>query len=264
MNSHERKKISEETQEPKQPEIPDIPGVTYIAVGSKGRNFESFSGLLEDPEESKKPPEERKPPMKVLVKLYKKQQAKIDEAQNQKQVFDLLNHPNVIKCLASGVVDFKEQNYTYFVFPAYQADLFVVLSKTGRLPEPIARYYLKQLVAGLQAIQDEGFAHRNLKPKNLYIDANDGFNLKIADFVFATPLNENSKTFVGTIDYMSPEIHLKLAHEPGKADVFAVGVILFNMITGQAPFQKATREDKNYPTLIEDTTAFWKQVCGTL
>ena len=202
--------------------------------------------------------------MKVLVKLYKKQQAKIDEAQNQKQVFDLLNHPNVIKCLASGVVDFKEQNYTYFVFPAYQADLFVVLSKTGRLPEPIARYYLKQLVAGLQAIQDEGFAHRNLKPKNLYIDANDGFNLKIADFVFATPLNENSKTFVGTIDYMSPEIHLKLAHEPGKADVFAVGVILFNMITGQAPFQKATREDKNYPTLIEDTTAFWKQVCGTL
>ena len=55
----------------------------------------------------------------------------------------------MIKCLASGVVDFKEQNYTYFVFPAYQADLFVVLSKTGRLPEPIARYYLKQLVAGL-------------------------------------------------------------------------------------------------------------------
>ncbi len=154
--------------------------------------------------------------------------------------------------------------YTYFVFPAYQADLFVVLSKTGRLPEPIARYYLKQLVDGLQAIQDKGFAHRNLKPKNLYIDAQDNFNLKIADFVFASHLNENSKTFVGTIDYMSPEIHLKLPHEPGKADVFAVGVILFNMITGQAPFQKATREDKNYPTLIEDTTAFWKQVSGTL
>ena len=98
----------------------------------------------------------------------------------------------------------------------------------------------------------------------MYIDASDNFNLKIADFVFASHLNENSKTFVGTIDYMSPEIHLKLPHEPGKADVFAVGVILFNMITGQAPFQKATREDKNYPTLIEDTTAFWKQVSGTL
>lgn len=107
-----------------------------------------------------------------------------------------------------------------------------MLSKTGRLSEKIARHYLKQLVNGLQAIQKHGFAHRNLKPKNLYIDANDNFNLKIADFVFASKLNENSKTFVGTIDYMSPEIHLKLPHEPGKADVFAVGVILFNMITG--------------------------------
>ena len=169
---------------------------------------------------------------KVLVKLYKKQQAKIDEAENQKQVFDVVDHPNVIKCLDSGMVEFRGNMYTYFVFPAYQADLFVVLSKTGRLPEPIARYYLKQLVDGLQAIQDKGFAHRNLKPKNLYIDAGDNFNLKIADFVFASHLNESSKTFVGTIDYMSPEIHLKLPHEPGKADVFAVGVILFNMITG--------------------------------
>jgi serine/threonine protein kinase len=50
--------------------------------------------------------------------------------------------------------------------------------------------------------------------------------------VFASSLKENSKTFVGTIDYMSPEIHLKMQHQPGKADVFAVGVILFNMITG--------------------------------
>lgn len=50
------------------------------------------------------------------------------------------------------MVEFRNNTYTYFVFPAYQADLFVVLSKTGRLPEPIARYYLKQLVDGLQAI----------------------------------------------------------------------------------------------------------------
>jgi len=57
---------------------------------------------------------------------------------------------------------------------------------------------------------------------------------------------------------MSPEIHLKMPHQPGKADVFATGVILFNMITGQAPFQKATHEDKNYLWLVQkDTKAFW-------
>jgi len=98
------------------------------------------------------------------------------------------------------------------VFPAYQADLFVILSKTGRLEEPIARYYFKQLVEGLRKIHDSDLAHRNLKPKNLFIDAADNFNLKIADFVFASSLREQSKTFVGTIDYMSPEIHLKMPH----------------------------------------------------
>ncbi len=65
---------------------------------------------------------------------------------------------------------------------------------------------------GLSEIHNRGFAHRNLKPKNLLIDSNDNFSLKIADFVFASSLTENSKTFVGTIDYMSPEIHLKMQH----------------------------------------------------
>lgn len=65
---------------------------------------------------------------------------------------------------------------------------------------------------GLSEIHNRGFAHRNLKPKNLLIDSSDNFSLKIADFVFASSLTENSKTFVGTIDYMSPEIHLKMQH----------------------------------------------------
>lgn len=151
-------------------------------------------------------------------------------------MFNKIKHPNVIQCLDTDKVVFKNLVYTYFVFPSYQADLFVILSKTGRLQENIARYYLKQIVEGLSEIHNRGFAHRNLKPKNLLIDASDNFSLKIADFVFASSLTENSKTFVGTIDYMSPEIHLKMQHQPGKADVFAVGVILFNMITGQAPF----------------------------
>lgn len=138
----------------------------------------------------------------------------------------------MIKCLHSGRIPFKGMNYTYFVFPAYQADLFVILSKTGRLQEPVARYYFRQLIDGIQKIHDLGFAHRNLKPKNVFIDMHDDYTVKISDFVFATSLLENSKTFVGTIDYMSPEIHLKMQHQPGKADIFALGVILFNMVTG--------------------------------
>jgi serine/threonine protein kinase len=116
----------------------------------------------------------------------------------------------VIRCLDSDNLIYKGVPQTYFVFPAYQADLFVLLSQTGRLQEPIARYYFNQLVEALDHIHSLEFAHRNLKPKNVFIDINDGFNIKISDFVFACSLLENSKTFVGTIDYMSPEIQLKM------------------------------------------------------
>ena len=49
----------------------------------------------------------------------------------------------MIECLDTDKVQFKNLIYTYFVFPSYQADLFVILSKTGRLQENIARYYMK-------------------------------------------------------------------------------------------------------------------------
>ena len=80
----------QEMDEPQQqPTLPNIPGVTNMKPGSKGRNFESFSGLLmvgnqEGENPATEEPAEPRKQMKVLVKLYKKQQAKIDEAENQK------------------------------------------------------------------------------------------------------------------------------------------------------------------------------------
>jgi hypothetical protein len=61
-----------------QTEVPEIPNVDNLRAGSKGRNFESFTGTLYENEEEKQNDEGKK----VLVKLYKRQQAKIDEAEN--------------------------------------------------------------------------------------------------------------------------------------------------------------------------------------
>jgi hypothetical protein len=86
MQSDHDSQRSQRSQ-PQTNDVPDIKRLTSLRPGSKGRNFECFTGLLEDDQEE---------PKKVLVKLYKRQQAKIDEAENQKQVYSVVNHPNVI------------------------------------------------------------------------------------------------------------------------------------------------------------------------
>lgn len=95
-------------QQYKSSELPEIKGVESLKAGFKGRNFESFTGTLVETSQ------------KVLVKLYKRLPlAKIDEAENQRAVYSVTDHPNVISCLSSDNVVFRGIPYTYFVFPAY-------------------------------------------------------------------------------------------------------------------------------------------------
>lgn len=94
--------------------MPVIRRVFNLKPGVKGRNFESFTGLMQSGEGM-----EDSDPTRVLVKLYKRQQAKIDEAENQKQVYSIVDHLNVIHCLDQDNVSFRNHSFSYFVFPAY-------------------------------------------------------------------------------------------------------------------------------------------------
>lgn len=91
--------------------------------------------------------------------------------------------------------------------------MFDFIAKSGRFPEPLARYYMRQLMAGLKHCHDAKIAHRDLKPENVFIDSTD-FTLKLADFGFAGPVegrdgSHTLRTKLGTLNYMAPEIHLK-------------------------------------------------------
>lgn len=81
-----------------------------------------------------------------------------------------------------------------------------------------------------------------MKPENLLFDSN--FNLKIADFGFATMLEGKDgtgllKTCLGTESYMAPEIHAKAPYIGSSVDLFASAIILFIMLSGTPPFSKA-------------------------
>ena len=121
--------------------------------------------------------------------------------------------------------------------------LYNYIAESGPFSEPVARYYMKQLLEGLDYCHFEGITHRDLKTENLLLDKN--FNLKIADFGFAGPICGQDgaglqKGVVGTERYMAPEItQSKGGYRGPPADLFAVGVLLFSMVAWQFPFRLA-------------------------
>jgi serine/threonine protein kinase len=112
-------------------------------------------------------------------------------------------------------------------------ELFDFIAISGAFKEPLARYFFKQFMEGLDYCHSNGVAHRDLKPENILLDYN--YILKIADFGFAAPVEGRDgsgylKTKLGTMNYMAPEIHLKQPYMGKQVDLFASAIILFIMV----------------------------------
>ena len=104
---------------------------------------------------------------------------------------ELAAHPNIIKLMDNGVSTYtkvasgKQKEVAFIVFElANGGELFTFIADTGRFSEPVARYYFKQLLEGLEYCHNKGVAHRDLKLENLLID--EQFKVRIADFGFST------------------------------------------------------------------------------
>lgn len=97
---------------------------------------------------------------------------------------------------------------------------------------------LSQMTAGVQAIHDAGIVHRDLKPENILL-TNDG-SVKIADFGIARKTGGPKLTehggVVGTLEYVSPEYMLR-SQVDWRSDIYALGVLAYELITGEAPFK---------------------------
>ena len=107
------------------------------------------------------------------------------------------------------------------------------------LPLPEVRHWLKGLVEGVAYLHDHGIVHRDLKPANLFME--EGI-VKIGDYGLAKLITPSQGTehseSIGTCHYMAPEIGSGKYHKP--IDVYAMGVILYEMLTGRVPFEGET------------------------
>jgi serine/threonine-protein kinase len=169
------------------------------------------------------------------------------EVRNARQV----SHPNVCR-----VYDIGELEGRLFLSMEYVdgEDLATLLKRIGRLPPAKALEIARQLCAGLAAAHDKGVLHRDLKPSNIMIDGQG--HARITDFGLAVrPEDELAEgRIVGTPAYMSPE---QLAGRAAtvKSDLYALGLVLYEIFTGKKAFEAATLAELKRKHAQETPTA---------
>ncbi|KAH3765454.1 kinase family protein [Pelomyxa schiedti] len=159
----------------------------------------------------------------------------LQEIEVMKQVRD----PNVVSLYDSRYDRRQEILFVVIEFCNSKDFAAYLRARSAPLPEAECLYFLRQFAAGLKALHAANIIHRDLKPANLLIHKDtNGLTLKIADFGFARVLateNSMSQTICGSPLYMAPEV-LNLQHYTSKVDLWSVGVILYEMLSGRQPF----------------------------
>jgi eukaryotic-like serine/threonine-protein kinase len=150
------------------------------------------------------------------------------------QLSSKVTHKNVLRVYDLGA----SEGIRYLTMQFVEGeDLSTTLKRTGRLPTSRLIHIFRQILEGLFAAHEQGVIHRDLKPQNIMLDASD--NVFVTDFGLAKSLEQSGMTqtgvIVGTPYYMSPE-QVKGTPIDHRSDIYSVGVILYQMSTGQLPF----------------------------
>ncbi|KAF0031317.1 hypothetical protein F2P81_015872 [Scophthalmus maximus] len=142
-------------------------------------------------------------------------------------------------------------------------DLADYLHSKGTLSEDTIRVFLQQIAGAMRVLQAKGIIHRDLKPQNILLSYPQGRKshsnntcIKIADFGFARYLQNNmmAATLCGSPMYMAPEVIMSQNYD-AKADLWSIGTILFQCLTGKAPFQHPQRDVKSPETSAAGSAA---------
>ena len=153
----------------------------------------------------------------------------------EEEIGKAMDHPGVMKVIAE---DGRSQ--VYMVMEWVEGRLLrQVLNEQRKLPPERAVRIALRILDTLEYLHSHGIVHRDLKPENVMVDAED--RIKLIDFGIAAKTGARRLTFaklsqtLGTPDYISPE-QVKGKRGDARSDLYAVGVILYEMLTGRAPF----------------------------
>ncbi len=159
-----------------------------------------------------------------------------DRFQREAEIGKIMDHPGVMK-----VFDDEKRSQIYMVMEWVEGRLLrSILHDLKKLPQERARKIAIRVCEALDHIHSRGVSHRDLKPENIMVDDDD--RIKLIDFGIAGKAGARRLTFgklsqvMGTPDYISPE-QVKGKRGDGRSDLYSLGVILYEMLTGQIPFR---------------------------
>lgn len=163
-----------------------------------------------------------------------------DQLQREIDILYALKHPRIVRLF----FDFKEAGSIYLGMEfAAGGSLFDRLNQATKFKPDIASRYFGETCEALDYLHHlpEAVIHRDIKPENILLDAED--HIKLADFGWANKYMEGSQrdTFCGTLDYLPPEMILGTGHDTS-ADMWNMGVLLYELVTGQSPFGASSKE----------------------
>ena len=209
--------------------------------------------------------------LKLLPSYFTTNEERLRRFQQEARAASALNHPNIITIHEIGQVESRNFIATEFV----DGETLRERMRRGALSLPESLDIAIQICGALAASHKAGIVHRDIKPENIML-RRDGY-VKVLDFGLAKlaeqqesatqaraggNVNISSGLVMGTVKYMSPEQAQGL-HVDQRSDIFSLGVVLYEMVAGRAPFEGKTTSDLIAAILKEEPLSLTQYLPGT-